>query len=1360
MNGVGINLQALADTGAHGYLFLSRSLANQLVKSLGISYQVLPYPLQVTGYDGKRTTRITHYLRLHLTIDGRRVYNAPFIVLDLGKHDCIIGVKFMRRFRLLLDPTRNRFRWPTEYPRTSTWARDILIKYRPNFLRTTDPYVQTDADRRDLAVDKDENRRRAGVMSIHCLASTIRRRPGLLPIQPRLVAAVSTVTVVTTTVVTDKKRTGTGWERSMKWKYERMNKELALVENPKIIPTRKRDKIIVRDTPVSPPNLDICMISANALHYNMKRPNTEFFQTSLYEISRVLDDREPMPDEDLDTLELIRKRLPKCYAAFRTAFSKTASNQLPPHRVYDHKIQLEQELVYGSTPLYRQSTDELRAMKEYLTEHLQRGFIAASNYPYASPVLFVKKPDGSLRFCIDYRKLNALTKKDSYPLPRIDELLARVSKAKVFTKLDIRQAFHRIRIDPESEDYTTFKTRYGTYKCKVLPFGLCNGPSTYQRYMNDVLMDYLDDFCMAYLDDILIYSEDPQEHEEHVKKVLRRLQEAGLQADIKKCEFSVERTKYLGYILTTKGLEVDPDKVEPLRNWVRPTTINGVKSFLGFCGFYRQFIRNFGMIAKPLTILGRPSEPFIWTPDCQEAFEELKQQLLRIQRIYHHDPELPTKLETDSSDGVIAGVFSQEHPDGKWYPIGFYSHVLNGHEPNWEIHDKELYAIVEAFRRWRPELMSTRSQIGVYTDHRSLEYFMTTKILTAKQVRWMEYLSDFNFKIMYTTGKSNLKADTLTRREQDLVVQEKIKLDSRSRVLLGPHRLDPRINAELAALYIASYPQRSVELMPIDTDALAKVPLDSDQLRTSLREDNRTSFEELRDEMPTEYSVEDGLLLYKGRLCVRRGTVLGTRLIQEVHTQPSTAHPGSTKTYQLLAKQYYWVGMEADVKRYVDNCIPCGYAHPRQTKQQGLLHPLPVPAYPWQHICMDFKEFNEDKHGYNMILVFIDRLGKDSVSIPCHKTIDARGMAQLYIQWVYRFGHTPETIISDRGPQFVSSFWNEFCRIIGVKVKLSTAYHKETDGQTEIMNRYIDQRLRPFVTYFQDNWSELIPIMDRAQMTLPHSTIGMTPYQLKHGVEPRNSWDWKSLKPATPIERLNLDEAVSLATRMHNVWQVAEENIKKAQESMIKRVNKHRRSIDWEPGDRVYLSTRNLKSYRPSRKLSSKFDGPYYVAERIGYGYRLRLPDGSKIHDIFSPDVLKKYPDNPLPGQEAPKPPSEAIAGKEEWEVDKILASRLLHGKLQYHVTWVGHDPDPTWYPASNFLGAPHKLRDYHRDYPDKPGPPLRLNDWIQAWEGGVEEYDHLVDDRAVGKSKKESRTRTGAVTERITRSKTRPTQE
>jgi len=245
-----------------------------------------------------------------------------------------------------------------------------------------------------------------------------------------------------------------------------------------------------------------------------------------------------------------------------------ASNKLPPHRPYDHKIQLEDPDTsrIGYSPLRQQSTQELEEIKRFLEENLHRGFIEASQSPFASPVLFVKKANGSLRFCVDFRRLNNLTRKDRYPLPLIDETIARLAKAKIYTKLDIRQAFHRIRMDPDSEELTTFRTRYGSYKCKVLWEGLTNGPATYQRYMNDVLFDYLDDFCTAYLDDIIIYSEDPLEHECHVRKVLERLRKAGLQVDIKKSEFKVTRTKFLGFIVSTNGIEVDLKKVAVVKN--------------------------------------------------------------------------------------------------------------------------------------------------------------------------------------------------------------------------------------------------------------------------------------------------------------------------------------------------------------------------------------------------------------------------------------------------------------------------------------------------------------------------------------------------------------------------------------------------------------------------------------------------------------------------------------------------------------------------------------------------------------------------------------------------------------------------
>jgi hypothetical protein len=539
--------------------------------------------------------------------------------------------------------------------------------------------------------------------------------------------------------------------------------------------------------------------------------------------------------------------------------------------------------------------------------------------------------------------------------------------------------------------------------------------------------------------------------------------------------------------------------------------------------------------------------------------------------------------------------------------------------------------------------------------------------------------------------------------------------------------LNPRINAELAQTYVSIMaPTGSVcEIEP-------KPLRDDPDLIKELREDNQKSFTDIRNKnpLPEGYTLENGLLLHKGRLCVNRFTPLCTRLIREAHAQISSAHPGGLKTYQLLAPKYYWVGMGSDCKKYVRHCAACRSSHSDQTKQQEFLHPLPIPDYPMQHLCMDFKEFPKDKHGYDSILVFIDRLGKDSVTIPCHKTIDAKGMAQLFVQWIYRFGHTPESIISDRGPQFISSFWDEFCRIIGVKIKLSTAYHKQTDGQTEIMNRYIDLRLRPFVNYYQDNWSELIPLIDRAQMTLPHASIGMAPYRLKFGLDPRTSWDWNTPKAKTPRESLNREEALQVANRMHEAWALAKENLEKAQERMKKSVNQHRRSIDWQVDDQVYLSTKNLKNYRPSRKLASQWIGPYKVLEKIGNAYRLELPKGSKIHDVFSPDVLIKAPNTPLPGQEQPQPSGEIIHGQEEWEVEKIIAVRLVRNRLQYQASWVGYDPDPEWYPASNFMGSPHKIRDFHQEYPQLPGPPRNLAEWVQAWERDEEVPSHLQDDR------------------------------
>ena len=251
-------------------------------------------------------------------------------------------------------------------------------------------------------------------------------------------------------------------------------------------------------------------------------------------------------------------------------------------------------------------------------------------------------------------------------------------------------------------------------------------------------------------------------------------------------------------------------------------------------------------------------------------------------------------------------------------------------------------------------------------------------------------------------------------------------------------------------------------------------------------------------------------------------------------------------------------------------------------------------------------------------------------------------------------------------------------------------------------------------------------------MTLPYSAIGMSPYELLNGTKPRTSWDWKSPKASTPREKLNQRDAIQVATRMQDAWKIAKENLEKAQARMESSTNQYRRPIDWKVGDQVYLSRRNLQVTQPSRKLANQWSGPFRILEQVGHAYRLQLPEGSKIHDVFSPDVLLKHPDTPLVGQENPKPSAEIINSEEEWEIDKILASKLIRNKLKYQVSWIGHDPDPEWYVASSFIGSPHKLRAFHERFPDAAGPPRKLPEWIRAWEEGNEDTKHLEDNRPV----------------------------
>ncbi len=363
------------------------------------------------------------------------------------------------------------------------------------------------------------------------------------------------------------------------------------------------------------------------------------------------------------TLESLEEqiKLPFEYQEFASLFEKSAVDTLPKHQPWDHSIPLKEGTQPPYGPIYSLSEVELKALREYLDENLSKGFIRSSSSPAGAPILFVKKKDGSLRLCVDYHGLNNITIKNRYALPLISELLDRVHGTKFYTKLDLRGAYNLVRIAKGEEWKTAFRTRYGHYEYQVMPFGLTNAPASFQALVNDVLRPYLDDFVVVYLDDILVYSKDLESHIEHVKKVLRRLQDAQLFVKLEKCQFHVQEVEFLGYILSNEGISMDPKKVEAITSWPIPISTHGVMSFLGLANFYRRFIANYSKIAAPLTALLQKeatSSKFVWNLPAQQAFDQLKSAFKDTVLLQHHDPAKPSFLETDASDLALRGCLS------------------------------------------------------------------------------------------------------------------------------------------------------------------------------------------------------------------------------------------------------------------------------------------------------------------------------------------------------------------------------------------------------------------------------------------------------------------------------------------------------------------------------------------------------------------------------------------------------------------------------------------------------------------------------------------------------------------------------
>ena len=455
--------------------------------------------------------------------------------------------------------------------------------------------------------------------------------------------------------------------------------------------------------------------------------------------------------------------VPEVYHDFADVFSKAKATTLAPHREYDLRIDLEE----GASPplgtVYSLSKTELEALRTFIDEHLSYGFIRQSTSTHGAPVLFVRKKDGSLCLCIDYRGLNKISKKDRYPLPLISDLLDSPSKAKIYSKVDLRHAYHLVRIAEGDKWKTTFRTQYGSFEWNVMPFGLTNAPVAFQQFVNSILVDLLDVCIVVYLDDILIYSQDIKSHQRHVCEVLRRLRKHNLFAKPEKCEFHTTATEYLGFCLSPNGLSMSANKVKAISDWPEPRKVKDIQSFLGFVNFYCRFIHNYSDIVVPLTRLTRKDTPWDFSSACHSAFNLLKKAFTSAPILTHWVPDAPLMVETDASDYAIAGILSITGPDSELRPVAYYSRTMSAPELNYDTHDKELLAIFKAFKHWRHYLEGSATPVDVVTDHKNLTYFSTSKVLTCHQARWSEFLSQFNLSIRFRPGHLGEKPDALTR---------------------------------------------------------------------------------------------------------------------------------------------------------------------------------------------------------------------------------------------------------------------------------------------------------------------------------------------------------------------------------------------------------------------------------------------------------------------------------------------------------------------------------------------------------------------------------------------------------------------
>ena len=854
---------------------------------------------------------------------------------------------------------------------------------------------------------------------------------------------------------------------------------------------------------------------------------------------------------------------------FHDMFPPNVPSGLPPLRGIEHQIDLIPGASLPNRPAYRSNPQETKEIQRQVDELISKGWVRDSMSPCAVPVILVPKKDGTWRMCSDCRALNNITIKYRHPIPRLDDLLDELHGACYFSKIDLKSGYNQIRIREGDEWKTAFKTKYGLYEWLVMPFGLTNAPSTFMRLMNHILREFIGKFVVVYFDDILIYSTSLDLHIDHLKSVLTVLREEQLYANLEKCIFCTNHVVFLGFVVSSKGVQVDEEKVRAIQEWPTPKSVTEVRSFHGLASFYRRFVKDFSTLAAPLNEVLKKNVGFKWGEKQEEAFNVLKQKLTNAPILALPNFQKSFEIECDASNVGIGAVLMQEG-----HPIAYFSEKLSGPTLNYSTYDKELYALVRALKTWQHYLYP--KEFVIHSDHESLKYIKGQGKLNKRHAKWVEFLEQFPYVIKHKKGKGNIVADALSRR----------------------HALLSMLETKLIGL-------ECLKSMYENDETFGEI------------------FKNCEKFSENGFFRHEGFLFKENKLCVPKCSTRNL-LVCEAHEGGLMGHFGVQKTLETLQEHFYWPHMKKDVQKFCEHCIVCKKAKSK-VKPHGLYTPLPIPEYPWIDLSMDFVlGLPKTSSGRDSIFVVVDRFSRMAHVIPCIKVDDASHVADLFFKEIVRLHGLPRSIVSDRDSKFLSHFWRTLWSKLGTKLLFSTTCHPQTDGQTEVVNRTLGTLLRTVLRKNLKTWEACLPHVEFAYNRAVHSTTNCSPFEVVYGFNPLTPLD---LLPMPNVSVFKHKEGQAKADYVKKLHERVKDQIERKNKSYAKQANKGRKKVVFEPGDWVWVHMRKERFPEQRKsKLQPRGDGPFQVLERINdNAYKVELPGEYNVSSTFNVSDLSLF---------------------------------------------------------------------------------------------------------------------------------------